>query len=262
MLIADRADLELLADTAIGSKQRPIGWSGSIDVTDPNLPLWIRLDLETLAGAVMGADKRPPGWFGVVPSVPLAIARDIRHDLELLADVVIGTPGVRPAGWKGDDPMFRCDRATQSLFTLLQSRGISIKIDFAQPNYCDKAEVAASLYVERQILQPPPVQTSNTGATGNQGRYPFQVDNPFVVAFMDRNARQKIGVLPIGTGFQPISRSHVDFSNMMLIQGDGFQVFVDYTTTQVTLEQFDSLPDVGESGGTSCDADWCGKNTN
>ncbi|HVU12596.1 MAG TPA: hypothetical protein VHD90_15035 [Phototrophicaceae bacterium] len=262
VLIADRADLELLADTAIGSKQRPVGWSGSIDVTDPNLPLWIRLDLETLAGAVMGADKRPPGWFGVVPSVPLAIARDIRHDLELLADVVVGTPGVRPAGWKGDDPMFRCDRATQSLFTLLQSRGIIIKVDFTQPNYCDKAETAASLYVERQILQPPPAQTSGTGVTGNQGRYPFQVDNPFVVAFMDRNARQKIGVLPIGTGFQPIASSHVEFSNMMLIQGDGFQVFVDYTTTQVTLEQFASLPDVGLSGGTNCQADWCGKNTN
>ena len=259
ILISARADLEPLATTAIGSAQRPIGWSGSIDVTDPQLPLWIRLDLETLAGAVMGADKRPPGWFGVVPSIPLAVARDIRHDLELLADVVIGAPGLRPAGWKGDDPMYRCDRATQSLFTLLKSRGIKVTVDFTQPNYCDIATLAASRYVERQILQPPPVVASNGTNTADQLRYPFQADNPFVVAFLDRKARHKIGVLPPGTGFQPISRSYVDYSNMMLVQGDNFQVFVDYTTTTVTAEQFLALPDIGGEGSTSCQAAWCGK---
>ena len=259
ILINDRADLELLATAAIGSAQRPVGWSGSIDVTDPQLPLWIRLDLETLTGAIMGEDKRPAGWFGVVPSIPLAVARDIRHDLELLADVVIGAQGVRPAGWKGDDPMYRCSRATQSLFTLLKSRGISVTVDFTQANYCDIAELAASRYVERQILQPPPVVAGNVGNNSNQLRYPFQADNPFVVAFLDRKARHKIGVLPPGMGFQPISRSYVDFSNMMLVQGDNFQVFVDYTTTTVTQEQFLALPDIGGEGSTSCDAAWCGK---
>lgn len=255
VLINDRADLELLATTAIGSAQRPVGWSGSIDVSDPQLPLWIRLDLETLAGAVMGADKRPAGWFGVVPSIPLAVARDIRHDLELLADVVVGAPGLRPAGWKGDDPMMRCSRATQALFTMLLDKGLTIPVDFSQPDYCDTAEKSASLYVERQILQPPAAASS----LSNQGRYPFQVDNPFVVAFLDRKAQHKIGVLPIGMGFTPESRSYVDFSNMMLVRGDGFEVFVDYTTTQITRDQFLSLPDVGDGSPTNCQAEWCGK---
>ncbi|MEO8395429.1 MAG: hypothetical protein ABI700_20720 [Chloroflexota bacterium] len=259
ILINARADLELLANTAIGSAQRPIGWSGSIDVSDPQLPLWIRLDLENLTGAIMGADQRPAGWFGVVPSIPLAVARDIRHDLELLADTVIGAAGIRPAGWKGDDPMYRCDRATQALFTLLKSRGISVTVDFTKANYCEVATLAASRYVERQILQPPPAVSANTTTTSNQLRYPFQADNPFVVAFLDRKARHKIGVLPPGTGFQPLARSYVGFSNMMLVQGDNFAVFVDYTTTTVSEEEFSLLPDITGEGSTSCEAVWCGK---
>lgn len=260
ILINDRADLELLATTAIGSAERPIGWSGSIDVTDPQLPLWIRLDLETLAGSIMGPDKRPPGWFGVVPSIPIAVARDIRHDLELLADVVMGASTIRPAGWKGDDPMYRCSRATQALFAVLQKDRVTFKIDFTQPDYCNVAEITASRYVERQIIQPPPVIP--TAGPADQMRYPYRVDNPFVVAFMDRKARHKIGVLPVGTGFQPVSRSYVEFSNMMLVQGDGFQVFIDYTTTQITTAQFLGLPDVGGDANTACQADWCGKGLN
>ncbi len=257
VLINARADLELLADTVLSAGNRPVGWSGSIDVNDPQLALWIRLDLETLAGEVVGADARPPGWFGVVPSVPLAVARDIRHDLETLADVVIGAPEIRPAGWKGDDPLMRCSRATQALITLLQARGISIEVDFTQPTYCQTAEQTASQYVERQILQPPAVAA---GAPNSSVSYSYIADNPFVVAYLDRAARHKIGVLPVGTGFQPIARSPVEFSNMMLVQGDGFLVYVDYTTTPITSEQFLALPDLGSGSGTSCDADWCGKN--
>ncbi len=252
-LIAARADLELLATTAIGSAQRPLGWSGSIDVNDPQLALWIRLDLETLAGMVMGEDQRPPGWFGVVPSIPLAIARDIRHDLELLADVVIGATGVRPAGWTGDDPMMRCSRATQSLFTLLQSRGLTFDIDFTQADYCAAAEIAASLYVERNVLQPPPQTVANVG------HYPYVTENAFAVAFLDRAARHKIGVLPVGTGFDTLGRSTFEFSNMMLIRGDNFRVFVDYTTTPITDAEFYALPEIGSAETTDCQADWCGK---
>ena len=258
ILISARNDLELLATAAIGSSQRPVGWSGTIDVNDPQLPLWIRLDLETLAGAVMGVENRPVGWFGVVPSVPLAVARDIRHDIEILADVVIGAQGIRPAGWMGDDPLMRCNRATQSLFTLLNDRGIDFVIDFTAPDYCRAAEDAASRFVEEQVLQPPMLSAN---AAVQQGRYPFIADSPFMVAFLDRVARQKIGVLPVGTGFQPVSRSYVEFSNMMLIRGDDFQVFVDYTTTPLNAAEFLSLPDIGSGsgGGTYCRADWCGR---
>jgi hypothetical protein len=258
ILIAARADLELLATTAIGSAQRPLGWSGSIDVADPSLPLWIRLDLETLAGAVLSPERRPDDWFGVVASIPLAVARDIRHDLELLADVVIGASGVRPAGWLGDDPLYRCSRATQSLLTLLQSRGIGIPVDFNQPDYCSVVESAASRYVERQILQPPVISTGGVNVASQAG-YPYNADSPFVVAFMDRKAQEKIGILPVGTGFNPIARSYVDFSNMMLISGDNFTVFVDYTTTPLSEQEFLALPDVGSVGGTSCNAFWCGR---
>ncbi len=256
ILISARADLELLATTAIGSAQRPLGWSGTIDVTDSQLPLWIRLDLETLAGAVLGAENRPAGWFGVVASIPLAVARDIRHDLELLADIVIGAPGLRPAGWVGDDPIMRCGRSIQSLLTVLKARGIGIPVDFTQPNYCDTAEINASRYVERQILQPPVVN-----GVVSQSSYSNITDNPFVVAFLDRKAQRKIGILPQGMGFQPISRSYVDFSNMMLVSGDDFQVFVDYTTTSLTQQEFLALPNVGSGdgeGSTYCNAFWCG----
>lgn len=256
ILISARNDLELLATAAVGSAQRPVGWSGSIDVNDPQLPLWIRLDLETLAGAVLGVDNRPADWFGVVASIPLAVARDIRHDLELLATEVIGAPGVRPAGWLGDDPMMRCNRATQSLFTLLQDRGVEIPLDFTLPDYCRTAEETASRFVERQVLQPPALSANAAVA---QGRYQYVVDNPFMVAFLDRVARQKIGILPVGTGFDAVSRSYVEFSNMMVVRGDGFQVYVDYTTTPLTVEQFLSLPDVGSGSGTYCDSEWCGR---
>jgi hypothetical protein len=255
ILITARADLELLATTAIGTAQRPLGWSGSIDVADPSLPLWIRLDLETLAGTILGAENRPADWFGVVASIPLAVARDIRHDLELLADVVIGASGVRPAGWLGDDPIMRCSRATQSLLTVLKSRGVGIPVDFNEPNYCSAAESAASRYVERQILQPP---VPGSGVVVAQTGYPYNADSPFIVAFMDRKAQEKIGVLPIGTGFVAVARSYVDFSNMMLINGDNFQVFVDYTTTPLTEQEFLALPDVGSGSGTNCNAFWCG----
>ncbi len=256
ILINDRADLELLASAAIGSAQRPLGWSGSIDVNDPQLPLLIRLDLETLAGAIMGADNRPDGWFGVVPSVPLAVARDIRHDLELLADEVMHAPGLRPPGWTGDDPIMRCGRATQALFTVLRHTGIDIPVDYTQPGYCAQAEVAASHYVETEVLQPP----AASDVVGNQGAYPYIADTPFVVAFLDSKARQKAGVLPQGTGFDPVARSTVEFSNMMLVRGDNFQVFVDYTTTEVTTDQFLALPDVGIAPLTNCRASWCGNN--
>ena len=92
----------------------------------------------------------------------------------------------------------------------------------------------------------PPVAASGLA---NQGRYPFQVDNPFVVAFLDRKAAQKIGILPVGTGFAPVARSYFEFSNMMRVQGDGFQVFVDYTTNRLHTDQFPDLPRGGGGGG-------------
>lgn len=254
-------DINLLATEALGGDLRPVGWTGSRDVTDPNLPILLRLDLELLAGAVLGAEVRPDDWFGVVASMPIAVARDIRHDLELLADIVIGAQGIRPAGWQGDDPIYRCSRATQALYSVFQRDGLTIEIDFTQPNYCDAAENAATRYVERTIVQPPAAVSLQAAGVDVNRLYPNQVDSPFVAAFADRHARQKVGVVPVGTGYEPVARSYVDFSNMMMIRGADFQVFVDYTTTNVSYEQFLGLPNIGEGDPViTCNADWCGRN--
>ncbi|MBK8024914.1 MAG: hypothetical protein IPK19_26725 [Chloroflexi bacterium] len=140
ILLAARSDLEILATQAIGTSQRPLGWNGSIDTEDPDLPLKIRLDLELLASTIM-ADVRPEGWFGVVATVPIGIARDIRHDLELLADGVMSVATIRPAGWQGDNPIYRCGRATQSILIMLEKDGLAVPVDPTQPDYCQKAEI-------------------------------------------------------------------------------------------------------------------------
>jgi hypothetical protein len=260
VLVSARNDLELLADQALGAGQRPAGWSGSIDVSDPNLPLLVRLDLEVLAGTVLGNEARPDGWFGVVASSPLAIARDIRHDLEIMADVVVGAPTLRPGNWVGDDPIMRCNRSTQALVPLLERGGFALNVDFTQPSYCHEIEVQASRWVETQIIQPPlPVSAGGSAPNLAGIVQPYVTETPFVVAFHDTNARRRAGVLPVGTGFRTISRSAVDFSNMMLIEGEGFQVFVDYTTTPVTHAEFEALPEVSLGASTDCTAEWCAR---
>jgi hypothetical protein len=261
VLVAARGDLELLANEVMDSRDvRPTGWSGSIDVTDPSLPLLIRLDLEILAGTVLGPEFRPDGWFGVVASSPLAIARDIRHDLELLADLVVGASTIRPGMWVGDDPLMRCNRATQALLPVLERSGFALSVDFTQPDYCQQIEVQVSRYVETQIIQPPAVAgDAGTGVIEVAGiAQPYVTETPFVVAFFDRNARRRAGVLPVGTGFRPISRSDFEFSNMMLIEGEGFTLFVDYTTTPLSLGEFEALPSSSLGTTTDCNMAWCG----
>jgi hypothetical protein len=259
-LVAARSDIELLATTALGAV-RPAGWSGSLDVNDPQIALYLRLDLEILAGTVLGAENRPEGWFGVVPSVPLAVARDIRHDLELLADDVIGARTVRPAGWTGDDPLMRCDRPTQALAAVLAREGFTINADFTQPDVCRLVALEVSRFVERTIIQPPAAQVAAAAAEGETNtfaNFQYTVDSPFVPAYYDRKARFPAGVLPINTGFDVLGRSTVEFSNMMLVTGDGFTLFVDYTTTPVTQGEFALLPDVGAGEPTTdCQPRWC-----
>jgi hypothetical protein len=258
VLLSARGDLELLADQALGAGQRPVGWSGSIDPNDPQLPLLIRLDVELLATSIMQGDERPPGWFGVVASVPLAVARDVRHDLELLADRVVGASTLRPGGWVGDDPLFRCDRALQALVALLERSGFTLEVDFTQPTYCAEAEQETTLYVESHFIQPVALGGSDAEAAAFDAAQPFQVDNPYVVAFLDRNARQRAGIVPEGTGFRAVARSAADFSNMMLIEGNGFSVYVDYTTTPVSAEAFAALAPAADDALIRCAADWCG----
>lgn len=259
ILVSARGDLELLANEVFGRDQRPAGWSGSTDVTNPDLPLLTRLDLEVLAGFVLSAEERPVGWFGVVASSPLAVARDIRHDLELIADIVVGASTIRPGLWVGDDPLMRCNRATQALVPLLERSGFALNVDFNQRDYCREIENQASGFVETQIIQPvaPPVAVESGGTTIGGIIAPYRVESPFVVAFYDSRARRRAGVLPEGAGFRPLSRSNVQFSNMVLVTGEGFTLFVDYTTTPMTTADFEGLPEVALGASTDCSAEWC-----
>ena len=259
IVVRARGDLELLANEVFGLDQRPAGWSGSSDATNPDLPLLTRLDLEVLAGFVLAADERPDGWFGVVVSSPLAVARDLRHDLELIADIVVGASTIRPGLWAGDDPIMRCNRATQALLPLLERSGFILNVDFNQRDYCRQIEIQVSSFVETQIIQPvaPPVAVDTSGGTVGGVLAPYRVESPFVVAFYDSRARRRAGVLPEGAGFRPVSRSNVQFSNMVLVTGEGFTLFIDYTTTPMTTADFEGLPEVALGVSTDCSAEWC-----
>lgn len=261
VLASGRSDLELLAESLIGG-QRPPGWSGSFDINDPQLALALRLDLELLVATVYAVDSRPSGWFGAVGSTPFAIARDIRHDLELLADTLL-QPNVRPPGWSGSDPLMRCNRATQNLVGLLERGGVALAADPNSPDFCALIEVEASQYVEANILSVTGgaasatlLDTSESGAAASSGGGEASTD--FTLTFLDRNATQRGGVLPLGTRFTPLARSYAAFSNMMLVEGDGFVVFVDYTQTSIDDAAFNALPDV-DAGEyvVVCTADWC-----
>jgi len=258
ILVNVRSDLQLLAINQLGNNV-PDGWNPNLDINDPQLAVLLRLNLEILAGTLQGADRRPVGWFGTVLSTPYALARDIRHDLELLADAVV--PGARPFGWIGDDPVMRCPRATQDLLMLLELKnGFQLDVDFNSPDYCDQIAVKTSQYAEIHLLQEQiaaPVPAGQTQAVG--GTFVIKTSSDFAIAFFDRSARRRAGLIPNGTTLTAIGRSTAEFSKMTVVQGDGFEVFVDYSTTTLTADQFATLPDVnGMELTLTCDADWCG----
>lgn len=250
LLVSARVDLEALAVERMGT-QRPVGWSGNLDVNNPQLPLLLRLDLELLAASVYGPDTRPSDWFGAVNSTKLAIARDIRHDLEILADTILGSKE-RPASWAGAEPYYRCDRSTQALAFLLQKYGYyTINIDPASPNYCQQLAVDVSLFAEINLLP------ANSGAASGKSSV-VTVNTQYGIAFSDRGASHVLGLMPEGTVIKPIARSYAQFSNMTLVEGDGFTVFIEWTNTSLSKDEWDALPNEADTQYTiSCDADWC-----
>ncbi|MBL8164432.1 MAG: hypothetical protein JNJ61_20760 [Anaerolineae bacterium] len=254
VLINARTDLELLANQVLNA-ERPVGWSGSVDTNDIQLPILIRLDLELLAGTILGPDQRPPGWFGAVPSTTYAIARDIRHDLETLADAV-NPPNVRPPGWAGGDPLMRCSRSVQMLVTVLERSGrFTLQVDLNDPNFCLAAELQASQFAESNLnaLTQPAATTSSGLPAGS-----LQIDSEFAVAFLTRFGSRQVGAIPLGTVISPVARSTAQFSRMMLVRGDGFEVFLDYRDTTIDEAGFMALPDVDTiTSAPVCRASWC-----
>lgn len=256
LLLNARVDLELLAGALLGDDIRPEGWSGPVEAEGMQLALLTRLDLELLAGNVLRGGALP-GWFGTVSSTSYAVARDIRHDLELLADEF-----GRPAGWQGSEPLLRCDRSTQALVSFLERGGVFVlQADRTAPDFCQQAMLEVSRFVEINYLADPddgllilPPVASAGGGGGGQAL----IASRFAVAFFDRGAARRAGIIPDETRFEPVARSAAQFSNMMLIRGEGFQVFVDYQFTTVTRDEFEALPDVATlEFEASCTANWC-----
>lgn len=270
ILINARTDLEVLANQALGNGQRPAGWSGSLDVNNPQLAILIRLDLELLLAASLGLGNIPPEWFGANPGTHYTIARDIRHDLELLADST-GQPNARPPGWAGDDPIMRCDRSTQNLALLLERDGLFIpNVDPVNPDFCRLVSRQIGQYTVGNLLtrntslapqQPAPVTTNEQGETipapvASSGTV-YTREN-VGIAFLDRYATQRVGTIPSSVRLTPVARSFVQFSHMTLVRGDNFEVFVDYATTTLSERDFSVLPNVNNVGiNTFCNADWC-----
>lgn len=256
LLINARLDLELLT-TQLGM-ERPEGWSGSLDIEDPQLPILVRLDLELLAGMLLGSNTRPPGWFGVVPSSPYFIARDIRHDLELLAKTVIDPAEGLPENWIGGEAIVSCDRSTQALVQFLEKNGVFVlDADPSAPDYCDQARNEASLFVELNFLEENPTEPSGLLTEGGLVDS-ASVNSNYAVGFYDRHAAQRAGVIPNGTPIEPLGRSFVQYSSMMLIRGDAFELFVDYQFTSISADEFEALPNVDDlEVETFCSAGWC-----
>lgn len=259
ILVNVRADLELLAANYFQGVNRPEGWNGSMNTTDPQLPLLIRLDLEIFAAAILNVDTRPQGWFGIVQSTPLSFARDLRHDVELLADAANGA-GVRPDGWIGGPALMKCSRATQTLVNILQRGGVfTLNLDESSPDYCALAEVEAARFSEINLLSSASDQAIISPAARVALPGAVSIETDFSVAFLDRNAALRVGVVPNGSPVTPVARSYAQFSAMVLVQGDNFLVFVDYRDTSMTPEEFDALPNSDDFGQEPfCGADWCG----
>jgi len=263
VLIAARLDLDLLAAQQMGNN-RPLGWSGNANPLERDFMLLARLDLELLAAQLLGLDKRPDGWFGAIPGTELSIARDIRHDLELLADNLI-VPNVRPPGWTGDDPLLRCDRSTQALVYVLERGGVfSLDVSPSELDYCRAASVQASRFAAESLLNSNVILSISAAApvTTVAQAVPIpgniRVDSALAVAYLNRYGTEMVGPAPDGEPIQPLGRSFAPFSRMVLVRGNGFEVFLDYKDTTLTDAEFASLPDVGSvPNAPACNAPWC-----
>ena len=263
VLIAARLDLDLLAAQQMGNN-RPLGWSGNANPLERDFMLLARLDLELLAAQLLGLDTRPVGWFGAIPGTELSIARDIRHDLELLADNLI-VPNVRPPGWTGDDPLLRCDRSTQALVYVLERGGVfSLDVSPSELDYCRAASVQASRFAAESLLNSNVILSISAAApvTTVAQAVPIpgniRVDSTLAVAYLNRYGTEMVGPAPDGEPIQPLGRSFAPFSRMVLVRGNGFEVFLDYKDTTLTDAEFASLPDVGSvPNAPACNAPWC-----
>ncbi|MBC6935395.1 MAG: hypothetical protein DWB42_06110 [Chloroflexi bacterium] len=154
-----RADLEQLANAALGEGARPEGWTFNINnVGSPTFIADLWFDNELLATVIFGED-RPPGWIGAPTTQnPLLVVRNIRHDLELSADEQFGI-AERPAGWRGGPAVARCDRAVQNLVQILVTAyTYNFQTNETALNYCATIAAEAEQQVLLRVLSTPEYQ--------------------------------------------------------------------------------------------------------
>lgn len=255
-LINLRNDLELLA-TAVRGTVRPDGWSGNLDVTNPELPLLIRLDLELLVADTLGFEI-PVGWFGIAFGDIQYQVRDMRHDIELLADALLGV-GQRPNGWGGNpNPLWACSRSVQTLVRLLGQGDFFVAVaDPASPDYCKALEAQVVGFAEQRLFTIDTDDSYFTSAVKTTLPGSVTANTDFAVGFFDIQATQRAAVIPNGTVMTPIGRNGVnEFSRMVMFEGEGFLLFAEYTFTSLTEDEFKTL-EAAPAVQTYCTADWC-----
>lgn len=254
-LINLRNDLELLA-TAVQGTSRPDGWSGNLDVTNPQLPLLIRTDMELLLADTLGFSI-PAGWFGISLGAVQYQVRDLRHDIEILADALLGA-GSRPNGWGGNpNPLWACDRSVQTLYKLMAQGDFFVAVaDPASPDYCAILELQLTNFAEQNLFTIDTTESYFTSAVKTTLPGSVLINTDFAVGFFDIVASQRAAVIPNGTAVTPVGRSTVQFSRMALVEGEGFLLFVEYPSTSLSEEEFRVL-DAAPAVQTFCNADWC-----
>lgn len=146
-----------------------------------------------------------------------------------------------------NNPVAACGRTLANFVAVLQ-----MKHEFkpqarpSSPNFCKDLEAEANTYVEKAILKP-----AGEGISGQSGS---------AFAFIDYAARQYVGDMPEGTPFRAVARNALPGSQMIFCIGESFAVFVDYTFTSLTTDQFEQLPDYRDYTGSMaafCNASWC-----
>lgn len=156
-----RADLELLADSALGAGNRPDSWTFNVNnVNSATFLADLWFDNEQLAEELKGSE-RPAGWIGAPTTHnALIVARNIRHDLELSADDFFGV-GNRPEGWRGGPALFRCDRTLQNQVEVLRN---AFTVNFSTPedavNYCQVVANEVQTISLQKIYTAPEIQAN------------------------------------------------------------------------------------------------------
>lgn len=153
----------------------------------------------------------------------------------------------------GANPAEKCGRTLANLYRLVQSDHLQASVPFkpvAKPtdlNYCQALERELNLYIERVIFAEDYVEIV-------EGRS----ENAY--AFLDLAAQRYVGTMPRGTLFRAMARNSLPGSRMMFVKGENFSVFVDYTFTTLSRDEFESLVGFQEYDGDItplCAADWC-----